>query len=147
LFDTTVDGNYVRALSPSGCLGAACNAADLVHRFGDDLAEPVAHDNRMQDEKLDQAVSRYRINAWFEDCQSLVNRTLEEEAAEAMMLTQGPETEAEDGSVVILSNGNGAHGLANGGSNGLVNGIKIEEEGGEAESIEGIDEEGDVEMV
>jgi nuclear pore complex protein Nup133 len=146
LLDTTVDGNYVRALSPSECLGAACNAADLVHRFGDDLAEPIAHDNRMQDEKLDQAVSRYRINAWFEDCQSLVNRTLEEEAAEAMMLTQGPETEAEDGSVVILSNGNGVHGLTNGGPNGLVNGIKIEEEGGEAESIEGLDEEGDVEM-
>jgi nuclear pore complex protein Nup133 len=147
LFDTSIDGNYVRALSPSECLGAACNAADLVHRFGDDLSEPIAHDNRMQDEKLDQAVSRYRINAWFEDCQSLANRTLEEEAAEnAMINTQGQETEAEDGSVVILSNGNGVHGLANGGSNGLVNGVKIEEESGEGELFEGVDDEGDVEM-
>jgi len=145
LFDPSIDGNYVRALSPSECLGAACNAADLVHRFGDDLSEPIAHDNRMQDEKLDQAVSRYRINAWFEDCQSLANRTLEEEAAEdAMIHTQGQETE--DGSVVILSNGNGVHGLANGGTNGLVNGVKIEEESGEGEPFEGVDEEGDVEM-
>jgi nuclear pore complex protein Nup133 len=147
LFDTSIDGNYVRALSPSECLGAACNAADLVHRFGDDLAEPIAHDNRMQDEKLDQAVSRYRINAWFEDCQSLVNRTLEEEAAErAMIFTQGQETGTEDGSVVILSNGNGVHGLANGESNGMANGIKIEEESGEGELFEEVDEEGDVEM-
>lgn len=147
LFDTSIDGNYIRTLSPSECLGAACNAAELVHRFGDDLAEPIAHDNRMQDEKLDQAVSRYRINAWFEDCQSLVNRTLEEEAAEAARLsTQGQEAETEDGSVVILSNGNGVHGLANGGHNGLVNGIKIEEESGEGELFEGVDEEGDVEM-
>ena len=147
LFDGSIDGNYVRALSPSECLGAACNAADIAHRFGNDLAEPIAHDNRMQDEKLDQAVSRYRINNWFEDCRSLVDRTLESEATEkALLRVHGQEAEAEDGSVVILSNGNGVHGPSSGGSNGLVNGIKIEEESGEGELFEGVDDEGDVQM-
>lgn len=146
LFDTSIDANYVRALSPSECLGAACNASEVAHRFGAELAEPIAHDNRVQDEKLDQAVSRYRINAWFDDCQSLVGKTLEAEAAEKARLTaQGRDSEVEDGSVVILGNGNG-NGMANGDSHGLVNGIKIEDDSGEGETLEGVDEEGDVEM-
>jgi nuclear pore complex protein Nup133 len=149
LFDTSIDSNYVRALSPSECLGAACNAAEVAHRFGAELADPIAHDNRIQDEKLDQAVSRYRINAWFEDCQNLVNKTLEAEAAEkARLEASGKETDAEDASVIILENGNGhgVNGLTNGHSHGHVNGIKVEEDSGEGETFEGLDEEGDVAM-
>ncbi|KAL1584551.1 hypothetical protein WHR41_07019 [Cladosporium halotolerans] len=145
LFDTSKDGNHIRALSPSECLGAACNAAELVHRFGSDLAEPIAHDNRVQDEKLDQFVSRCRINAWVEDCQRLVNTALEAEAAEESKL-QARDKELEDGSVIELENGDGPHRMANGHSHGLVNGIKVEEESGEGEMFEGIDESGDVEM-
>lgn len=145
LFDTSKDGNHIRALSPSECLGAACNAAELVHRFGSDLAEPIAHDNRVQDEKLDQFVSRCRINAWVEDCQRLVTTALEAEAAEESKL-QARDKELEDGSVIELENGDGPHRMANGHSHGLVNGIKVEEESGEGEMFEGIDESGDVEM-
>lgn len=147
LFDTTIDSNYVRALSPSECLGAACNAADIAYRFGADLGEQIAHDNRVQDEKLDQAVSRNRINAWIEDCQSLVNKILEAVAAEqARLEAQGKETDAEDASVVILGNGNGVNGLTNGHAHAHVNGIKIEEDSGEGEMFDGVDEEGDVAM-
>lgn len=149
LFDNTIDANYVRALSPSECLGAACNASEVVHRFGAELAEPIAHDNRVQDEKLDQAVSRYRINAWFDDCQNLVGKTLQAEAAEkARLETQGKDTDAEDASVIILENGNGngVNGLSNGHSHGQVNGIKIEEDIGEAEALASLDEQGDVAM-
>lgn len=157
LFDTTIDTNYIRALSPSECLGAACNAAEVAHRFGAELAEPIAHDNRVQDEKLDQAVSRYRINAWFDDCQNLVRKTLEEEAAEkARLEALGRESatnaDGEDASVIMLENGNvngnGVNGLTNGHAH--VNGIKIEEgadgtDGG-LEVFGSIDGEGDVEM-
>ena len=147
LFDTSIDANYVRALSPSECLGAACNAAEVAHRFGADLAEPIAHDNRVQDEKLDQAVSRSRINAWFEDCQTLVKKTLEAEAAEkARLEAQGKEAESEDASVIVLENGNGVNGLTNGHSHAHVNGIKIEEDSGEGETFDGLDGEGDVAM-
>lgn len=147
LFDTSIDANYVRALLPSECLGAACNAAEVAHRFGADLAEPIAHDNRVQDEKLDQAVSRARINAWFDDCQNLVKKTLEAEAAEkARLEAQGKETESEDASVVIIENGNGANGLTNGHSHAHVNGIKIEDDSGEGETLDGLDGEGDVAM-
>jgi nuclear pore complex protein Nup133 len=147
LFDTSIDANYVRALSPSECLGAACNAAEVAHRFGADLAEPIAHDNRVQDEKLDQAVSRARINAWFDDCQNLVKKTLEAEAAEkARLEAQGKETESEEASVIILENGNGVNGLTNGHSHAHVNGIKIEDDSGEGEPFEGLDGEGDVAM-
>jgi nuclear pore complex protein Nup133 len=147
LFDTSIDKNYVRALSPSECLGAACNASEVAHRFGADLAEPIAHDNRVQDEKLDQAVSRYRINAWFDDCQNLVKKTLEAEAAEkARLEAQGQETESEEASVIILENGNGVNGLTNGHSHAHVNGIKIEDDSGEGETFDGLDGEGDVAM-
>lgn len=145
LFDTTIDANYVRALSPSECLGAACNAADIIHRFGNDLAEPIAHDNRVQDEKLDQFVSRSRINAWVEDCHRLVKVALDAEAAEKAKLDE-QDKEAEDESVIILENGNGSHAMVNGDAHSPVNGIKVEEESGGEEVFEGIDEQGDVDM-
>jgi nuclear pore complex protein Nup133 len=147
IFDNSIDANYVRALSPSECLGAACKASEVDHRFGAELAEPIAHDNRVQDEKLDQAVARYRINAWFDDCQNLVGKTLEAEAAEKARLDAQGDADTEDASVIILENGNGVHGLTNGHANGhAANGIKIEEDSGEGEAFAGLDEEGDVAM-
>ena len=125
------------------------HARDDQAHFGADLAEPIAHDNRVQDEKLDQSVSRYRINAWFDDCQNLVKKTLEAEAAEkARLEAQGKETESEEASVIILENGNGngVNGLTNGHSHAHVNGIKIEDDSGEGETFDGLDGEGDVAM-
>ncbi|KAM0715516.1 hypothetical protein Q7P37_009014 [Cladosporium fusiforme] len=145
LFDNSVEGNYVRALTPSECLGAACNAAELVKRFGNDLADSIAHDFRAEDEKLEQYISHCRANAWVEECQRLVNVALkEEEDDRARQAGQGGEME--DESLVVLGNGNGVNGMVNGDSHGLSNGVKVEEESAEGELFNGADEHGDVEM-
>jgi nuclear pore complex protein Nup133 len=147
LFDNSIDANYVRAVVPSECLGAASKASQVVHRYNGEFADQIAHDNGVQDENLDQAISQYRINAWFDECQNLVGKTLEAEAAEkAGIDPHGKDADEEDASVIVLENGNGVHGLTNGHSDGHINGIKIEEDSGEGETFAGFDGEGDVAM-
>lgn len=141
LFENNNEGNYIRALAASECLGTACNAADLAWRFGIELAEPISHDNRMEDERLDQYISRSRLNAWVEECQRLVGVALKEE--EDDRARQGGQGEQEAASLVVVENGNGVNGVVNGDSHGLINGVKVEEESGEGEVFDG---QGDVEM-
>jgi len=113
----------VRPLSPQDCVGAASEPADLAYRFSADMAEAVAHDNRVQDQKLVEYIDGgARLGHWAQDCERLAQRAWEEEVEEEMeqRALLPDESVVEIGEVV---NGNGNAHL-----NGHAHlGIKMEE--------------------
>ncbi|KAK4951475.1 hypothetical protein LTR10_010451 [Elasticomyces elasticus] len=73
----------VRVLEPSDCVGAACRAEDLAHRFPNrDLLDPIVQDNQIQDEILLGYVADRSLDAWIQGCQASVKMAVEQKAEE-----------------------------------------------------------------
>lgn len=111
----------VRPLAPQDCIGAGSDPMDMAHRFSTDIAEAIAHDSRLQDQRLTDFLNNARLANWAQDCERLAQQAWEEEVEEEM----AQQTELENSVVEIgeLVNGN-ANGHLNGHAHG---GIKMEE--------------------
>ncbi|KAK5688833.1 hypothetical protein LTS10_000811 [Elasticomyces elasticus] len=73
----------IRVLEPSDCVGAACRAEDLAHRFPNrDLLDPIIHDNQIQDEILLGYVADRSLDDWIQGCQASVKAAVEQKAEE-----------------------------------------------------------------
>lgn len=101
----------VRPLSPQDCVGAGSEPADLAHRFSADMAEAVAHDNRVQGQKLAEYINSARLGHWVQDVERLAQQAweedVEEEAAEAAAQREIDDSVVEIGEVRVNGHGNG----------------------------------------
>ncbi|KAK5718975.1 hypothetical protein LTR17_015482 [Elasticomyces elasticus] len=80
---TSRPDSAIRVLEPSDCVGAACRAEDLAHRFPNrDLLDPIIHDNQIQDEILLGYVADRSLDDWIQGCQASVKAAVEQKAEE-----------------------------------------------------------------
>ncbi|EON68825.1 hypothetical protein W97_08083 [Coniosporium apollinis CBS 100218] len=73
----------IRALQPAHVLGAGCdpNAPALRERFpAEELREPIAADNALDDEMLEEYLERCRLEHWYEVCSKAAIKSLHDEA-------------------------------------------------------------------
>ncbi|KAK5171397.1 uncharacterized protein LTR77_004541 [Saxophila tyrrhenica] len=126
---------YVRHLTPSECIGAACAREDLEYRWGDsDVLDAIIADNKIQDEQLQGYIEDRRLDEWVEACVASARGAVDdaaEEKAEALR-------EEREFSESLWVKGR------NGGANGHAKGaeIKVEDE----EEYDGVEGDEDVEM-
>lgn len=107
---------YVRFLTPSECLGAACRPEHLSSRFADDaLLDPILQDNRLEDEQLKGLVEDDNLDDW---AKTIAHEVMDELAAAAErkanqlarareLLDQQSEEEYEGDEMVPNGHGNG----------------------------------------
>ncbi|CAK1362589.1 unnamed protein product [Cercospora beticola] len=132
---TTKPDAQVRILTPSECVGAACQPEDLSYRFPEpDILDPIIHELRVQDEVLSKYVTDRGLDAIAAEAERDVRQFLmakaDEEAEMRKQERHLQESFAEDGGLQ----------KTNGHVNGL-NGYLHHEE----EEVEEVDD-GDVEM-
>jgi nuclear pore complex protein Nup133 len=75
-------GSGIRMMTPSETLGAGCTAAELQSRFpGEELRDPIMHDNLIQDRQLQELIQKCNADRWHAVCVEEAKKKLEEEAA------------------------------------------------------------------
>jgi nuclear pore complex protein Nup133 len=74
-------GSGIRMMTPSETLGAGCTAGELQSRFpGEELREPIMHDNLIQDRQLQELIEKCNADRWHAVCVEEAKKKLEEEA-------------------------------------------------------------------